>query len=242
MKKLLLLLMVILTLPALAEEPPTPTPAPASDSVAEGYVAPATPTPAPTPELPPLREDPMLQNIVEIAHRIDLLAESRLFRAQYISYEVADEVIERVSYGDHSRPAQVFHMDGRQMIDALQAGVEPSQQLDFTRPELMRDLVDELPELLFGTREDGELHVLSVLWRYKVFEAPGASGCGLFVMLYEEAAPVVVTWMAQNDCVKVSACFMPDEALAAVRDARGAAEWFASKGMPAVTFEEVPLT
>lgn len=243
MKRLMtLLLCLLLALPALAEELPTPTPAPVSDSIAEGYVAPATPTPAPTPELPPLREDPVLQNIVEIAHRIDLLSESRLFRAHYISSAVTQDMIERVAYGDHGRPARVFHLNGQQMIDALQADVEPSQQLDFTRPELLRDLVDELPELLWGIREDAERHVLTVLWRYKVFAAPGAQGCGVFFMQYEEASPVMVTWMAQDDCIKVSACFMPDDALAAVMDVQGMTDWFAAKGMPAVTFEEVPLT
>lgn len=243
MKRLIaLLLCLLMALPALAEEAPTPTPAPISDSIAEGYIAPATATPAPTPELPPLGDDPMLQNIVEIAHRIDLLAESQLFRVQYINSVVTDEMIDAVAYGDHSRPAQVFHMDGQQMINALQAGLEPSQRLDFTRPELIRDLVDELPELLWGTREDTERHVLSVLWRYKVFAAPDAEGCGVFFMLYDGASPILVTWMANEGCVKVSACFMPDEALTAVKDAQGAAEWFASKGMPAVTFEEVPLT
>ena len=243
MKRLMMLLLsLLLALPAMAEEPPTPTPAPVSDSIAEGYVAPATPTPAPTPELPPLREDPMLQNIVEIAHRIDLLSESRLFRANYISHAVTDDMIEDVAYGDHSRPVRAFHMSGQQMIDALQGGVEPSQRLDFTRSELLRDLVDELPELLWGTRSDAERHVLTVLWRYKVFAAPGAQGCGVFFLLYEEASPVMITWMAQSDCVKVSACFMPDAALAAVRDVQGMADWFAGKGMPTVTFEEVPLT
>ena len=128
------------------------------------------------------------------------------------------------------------------MIDALQAGVEPSQRLDFTRPELLRDLVDELPELLWGNREDTERYVLSVLWRYKIFASPGADGCGVFFLLYADATPVIVTWSAQADCVKVSACFMPDENLAAVADAKGMSDWFNAMGMPVVTFEEVPLT
>ena len=236
---LLLLLCLVMVIPVLAE---TPTASPGSGFLAEGYVPPATPTPAPTPELPPLRDDPMLQHVVEIAHRISQLAESRLFRANYMGAAVTDEVLERVAYGDHSRPALVFHMDGQQMIDALQVGVEPSQRLDFTRPELLRDLVDELPELLWGNREATERYVRSVLWRYKVFASTGAEGCGVFFLLYADATPVIVTWSAQEDCVKLSACFMPDENLAAVTDVQGMADWFNAMGMPVVTFEEVPLT
>lgn len=122
MKKLLvLLILVLLALPVFAEEA-TPTPAPKTDSIAEGYVAPATATPAPTPELPPLRDDPLLQHVVEIAHRIDLLAESKLFCSYFVAEAVPDETLEKVSYGDHTRPAKVYHLNGQAFIAALYQG------------------------------------------------------------------------------------------------------------------------
>ena len=242
MKKLLLILLaMLLALPAFAEEA-SPTPAPTSDSVVEGYVAPATPTPAPGPELPPLRDDSMLQNVVEIAHRIDLLAESKLFRSYFVANTVPDEIVDKVSQGDHTRPVRVYHLNGQVFIDALYQGAEVSQIPDFTRPELRRDLVGELPEHFWGQRTAEEMHVLSVLSRYKVFALPGAEGCGVFFLLYQEASPVMVTWEACNDCVDVAAFFMPDERLAAVGTAEELSAWFAGFGMPMVAFEEVPLT
>lgn len=244
MKKLLVILCaLLLALPACAEEAmPTAEPAPTSDSLAEGYVAPATPTPVPTPEPPPLRDDTVLNNVVEISQRIDLLAENELFM-YYFSYVAAtEEQIEAVSYGDHTRPVQAFHLDGQTLIDALYAGVDASERLDFTRPELQRDLVGELPEILWGRREETELTLLMVLSRYKIFALEGAAGCGVYFLLYEDAAPVMVTWESGEDCMGVSAFFMPDAELAAVTDAEGMSAWFASKGMPVVRFEEVPLT
>lgn len=241
---LLLALGMMLTLPALAEEAsPTaaPTSTPTPNSVAEGYVAPATPTPVPTPEPPPLRDDPMLINIVEIAHRIDILAENELFRAYYAS-TLEDSVVEKVTYGDHTRPAHVYHLDGQTLIDGLYAGADPSVIPDFTRVELRRDLVEELPELLWGNRDATEMYLLSLLARYKVFAQPGAEGCGLFFLIYQDASPVMVTWQAYNDCVDVAAFFMPDETLAAAANAEDVSAWFAGLGMPAVAFEEVPLT
>lgn len=241
MKRFLMLLCVMmLALPAFAEEAAsTATP----DSVVEGgYTAPAAPTPAPTPEPPPLRDDPMLQNVVEIAQRIDILAKSELFMLQYTYGIASQEQIDKVSYGDHTRPAKVFHLKGQTLIDALYAGAEPDQMLDFTRPELLRDLVGELPEILWGRREEIELSILSVLSRYKVFALEGAQGCGLFFLLYEEAAPIMVTWNAERGCVDAAAFFMPDDDLAAVNDVEALSAWFSAMGMPSVTFEEVPLT
>ena len=229
MKRMWLLLMGFLLL----------FPVAAADSVVEGgYQAPAVPTPEP----PPLRDDPMIQNVVEIAGRIDILAESELFMSYY-SYGMVDEKqVEAVSYGDHTRPVRAFHLDGQTLIAGLYAGADAADMLDFTRPELLRDLVNELPEILWGRREDTELSVLALLARYKVFALEGAQGCGLYILLYEEGAPVLVTWTAQNDCVSAAAFFMPDETLAAVDDAQDVSDWFASAGMPVVTFEEVPLT
>ena len=96
MKRILLLVCVLLlALPALAEEAvPTaePTPSPTPNSIVEGgYEAPATPTPVPTPEPPPLRDDPVLLHIVEIAHRIDILAENERFMS-YTIYASEEEI------------------------------------------------------------------------------------------------------------------------------------------------------
>lgn len=242
---LLLLLGLVWACPAFAEDAvPTaqPTPSPTPDSIAEGYIAPATPTPVPTPEPPPLRDDPMLLNIVEIAHRIDILAESKLFMQAFTYGQVTQEQIDAASYGSHVRPAKVYHLNGQTLIDALYAGADPSQVLDFTRPELRRDLVDELAEILWGRREQTELTLLSLLSRFKIFALEGAEGCGLFIMLYEDASPVVVSWIAEEGCVQTAAYFMPDESLANASSAEDVSAWFSSVGMPAVAFEEVPLT
>ena len=236
---MIVLCMMLLAVPALAEDAaPTPTP----DSVVAGYQAPATPTPTPAPELPPLRDDPMLQHVVEIAHRIDILAENERFMYYYTYEEVSREQIEAVSWGSHARPAKAYHLDGQTLIDALYAGADASQLLDFTRPELMGDLVGELPEILWGRREESELSLLALLARYKVFALEREAGCGLFLLLYEDASPVLVTWKAYNGCVEAAAVFMPDAELAAAADCQAASAWFASKGMPVVAFEEVPLT
>ncbi len=218
----------------------TPRPAKQADSVVEGGIA--TPTPTPRPELPPLRDDAMVINLVEISQRIDLLAKNERFMGAFNFAALADEDIARLTRGDHTRPRVVYHVSGDQLIQGLYAGQDASSMLDFTRPELLRDLVGELPEMLWGRRESAELSMLSHLARFKVFAAPEKSGCGLYMLLYEDATPIVVSWYAQQGAVEMAAFFMPIAELEAVASADDMAAWFAAQGMPEVVFEEVPLT
>ena len=244
MKRMMLFLAAMLmAISAFAEEPsPTPESTKRSTSVVEGgYTAPATPAPAPTAELPPLRDDPMLYHAVEIAQRIDILAKNESFRDRFM-YGFYHDKLEVLTSGDHTRPQRAYHLNDQALIEGLYSNMPEAERLDFTRPELLRDLVGELPEILWGRREEMELSIFSVLSRCKMFALPGAEGCGLFVFLYKEAVPVIVTWYAENECVETAAFFMPDEALAAAEDAAAVSEWFAVKGMPLVQFEEVPLT
>ncbi len=240
MRKLLLLLLASMLALSAAAETIQPTPVPRSDSIVEGYVPPVADEPV--QELPPLRDDPMLRHVVEIAGRLDLLAENKLFGSYYIPASIPDAALEAVSYGDHTRPVKIYHLDGGILIDALYAGVDPAMIPDFSRVELRRDLVSELPDLLWGVREETELYLLKLLARFKIFASSEAEGCGIFFLLYADASPVMVTWEAYNGCVSVAAYFMPDEKLAAVTDAESMAAWFAGFGLPVVPFEEVPLT
>lgn len=240
MKKILILLCALgMTLSALAE-PSVPAASEAVASLVEGgYVLPAE-TAAPAPELPPLREDPILLHAVEIAHRIDMLAENDRF--MQLNMPLQHDVIEAVSYGDHARPVRAFHLAGRQLIDVMFDGVPVDQRPDFTRQELLHDLVNELPEVFWASQPAERIPVLGMLARYKIFALPGATGCGIYVLQYTDGAPVLVTWYAANDCVSAAAWFMPDQTLAEAADAAAVSAWFAGFGLPAVGFEEVPLT
>lgn len=257
MKKLLpilLLLLCMAAMPAQALTPtlsPTPecTPAPTAtpeatrvpDMIAmpDGETRPVvTATPRPTDA--PLPADPFMANAIEIARRIDLLAESSLFIYSWDYSGATQAQLEAVSGGDHTNPVRVYEMTGEGMLEALSAiAPEGSTLPDLSRAELRRDLVNALPDMLLGDRPDEELSLIHLLWRYKVFACEGVEGCGMLLMLYEGATPVALTWYADQGAVSMSACFMPDDALAACQSAEEAAAWFAGKGLPAVTFEEV---
>lgn len=236
-RALLLLFCLLMACPVFAEDAPNPTP----DSVVEGgYTAPATPTPVPTPEPPPLRDDPLLQHAVELASRIDLLAEDDTYRLQF--FGAYAETVKALSYGAHIRPSAAYELPGQALMDALNAGADADNAIDFTRYEFRSDLMNELLEVLSGRRESTELSCLMELARSKYFTLDAADGCGVMILLYEEAAPVGITWVSDGGCVCMSAFFLPDETLAAAQDASAVSAWFTGVGMPTVTFQEVPLT
>lgn len=245
MKKVLLLslLLCLLLLPAMAEDmpaatvTPAPTEAPAQPEGTGGAAHPmmddgVTPTPRPTEA--PLPEDPFLARVVEISRRMDMLSESGLFMWSYDGSGASASQIDAVAGGDHRIPARIFHLKGEQLILPF------TGRVDFcTRPELLRSLVDELPMMLLGPKDEQTLYLVSLLARSVTFAHDTQERCGVFVLLYEDATPVMCPWTADGGAVQVSAWFMPDEALTACDSAEAVSAWFMGKGMPEVAFEEV---
>lgn len=244
MKKLLICVMLMLCCAlgaqaeAIAEEPtPSPTRVPDMIAVPEG-TARETATPRPTDA--PLPEDPFMAHAIEISRRIELLARSRSFLFHYEFSNLTWEQIDDLTRGDHPNPVRIFEMTGDAMLTALSAAApEGSVMPDLSRVELRRDLVSDLPEMLMTELTFDEQSLLYTLWRVKVFACADAEGCGLMTLLYEDAVPVLVMWYADRGAVSMSACFMPDDVLAACTTAEQVAEWFASRGLPEAAFREV---
>jgi len=218
---------------------PSPTKMPDLLATPEGQVWKlVTATPRPTDA--PLPEDAFMANAVEIARRIDLLAKSEAFIYYWDYSALTMKEIEALTRGDHTNPDRIYEMTGDDMLAALAENLPEGAVLpDLTRPEMRRDLVSALPDMLLSERGEEEMSLLHLLWRYKVFASEDREGCGLMLMLYEDAVPIAVTWHSDRGAVSMAACFLPDEALQACRSAEEAAVWFAGKGLPAATFKEV---
>lgn len=244
MKKLLICVMLTLCcalgaqVEAIAEEPtPSPTRVPDMIAVPEGTTRePATPRPTDAP----LPEDPFMAHAIEISRRIELLARSRDFLFYYEYSDLTWEQIDNLTRGDHTNPTRIFEMTGDAMLTALSAAApEGSVMPDLSRAELRRDLVSDLPDMLMTELTYDEQSLLHTLWRVKVFACADIEGCGLMTLLYEDAVPILVMWYADRGAVSMSACFMPDDALAGCTTAEQVAEWFASRGLPEAAFREV---
>lgn len=245
MKKLLLFLVLALMCcgTALAESAATPTPAPtpvpdmlAQPDATRRPITTATPRPADAP----LPEDVFIGNAVEIARRMDMLAKSGTFY-DYCNRTGASKTLwDATTRGDHTMPVRMYSLSGENLVAALTAGVpEGAAVLDLSRVDIRHDLVSTLPDMLFVGRDGEEVSLIQGLGRYKVFAADIPEGCGILVLLYEDAVPIVCYWYTDRGAVSISAFFLPDETLAACDSPEAAADWFQTQGMPAAVFEEV---
>lgn len=76
------------------------------------------------------------------------------------------------------------------------------------------------------------LSAVSSLRTTTIFADGEASGTGLYVLLYADSAPVVVTWTGANGAYYLSAAFHPGE-LANCRNAEQVNAWAQSIGLNA---------
>lgn len=262
MKKILLpLLLLLLCMGAACAEEPAPavtlSPTPASEMIAQpDATRRPTQTATPRPADAPLPEDVFLGHAVEIARRLDLMAESSVYYAYCNRSGATQELWDEVSRGDHTTPSRIFSLSGERLVYGLSGGQpENAPWLDLTRADLRRDMTHGLPDVMYVGMKQETVSLCKTLARYKVFAydagvvlpqsmgrndvSLAGDGCGLLVMLYDGGTPVVLPWHSQNGAVSISAFFMPDAALEACQSAEDVAAWFASLGMPLVTFEEV---
>lgn len=244
MKKLLLLLAVLLCAAgALAEEAPvtpTPAPTPVPDLIAQPDAS-RRPieTATPRPEDAPLPEDEFLGHAVEIARRLGLMAESSVYFDYCNRSGASRERWDAVSRGDHTTPSRIYSLSGTELMLGLTNGQpESAPWFDLSRPELRRDIVATLPDMMFLGMDQEDVSLIKMMGRYKVF-ASDQEGCGLLVMLYDGGTPIVCYWYSDNGAVSISAFFLPDEVLENCQSAEDVSAWFASLNMPVVTFEEV---
>jgi len=64
-----------------------------------------------------------------------------------------------------------------------------------------------------------------------IFADPDAGGTGLYLFLYEDGAPIVITWTAENGAYHLSAAFQPGEYPASCRNAEDVNAWAESIGL-----------
>lgn len=64
-----------------------------------------------------------------------------------------------------------------------------------------------------------------------IFAAPDACGTGLYIFLYEDGVPIIVTWKGENGAYHLSAAFQPGENPYACRNAEDANAWAESIGL-----------
>lgn len=194
--------------------------------------------------IPALAEDSLTDRAVDLAAACDALAEDEAYVSAMIGSGNSGIItlIESWAAGNHDQPEMVVRVDTanllKDMIALYGTGLQNGLP-DTTVEALNRRLPMTLPSM-FNATEGAETLAASTIATSSVIFASDAQGSGLFVLLYEDATPVMAAWYAENGAVSMQATFMAQEELAACQSAEDVAAWLKEQGweLPCETIAE----
>ena len=154
-------------------------------------------------------ENTLLRYAIELGRELDALADDEAHARQYTAEPEVLEIVRSYGEGNHDTPIEVREASLDEvlaMMPTLTAGMSEAGT---------RQMQNMLPRMLlqscinsFGVK----MVVANTILHVDVtFALPGAEGQGLWVLAYENAAPIGVAWYAENGAVHMEAVFLPDD-------------------------------
>lgn len=156
-------------------------------------------------------ENTILRYAVELGRKLDALAEDEEIAAQYTYNEETLAIIRAYGAGDHNVPMQVQAIVLDDLLPLMQAEVEGLP--DAAMRQIQNMLPNIVKQSMISAYGVNTLVASSIVRSETTFAAPDAEGQGLWVMIYEDAAPVGIAWYAENGAVHMAAAFLPEDAL-----------------------------
>lgn len=156
-------------------------------------------------------EIPLLTQIITGAQKLSHLAEDEAYLRQYISDEALLARIASWPAGDEARPTAAYAVDLAPAWAAVKAAEDGLQE----GSEAM--LQNLLPSMVMSELQGNDGACAStfvVISEY--LQAPGVSGQGVYILLYEDACPVITGWFANGQIAYIRAAYLPDADLSAL--------------------------
>lgn len=183
---------------------------------------------------PALAENSLANRAVELAAACDALAEDEAYISAMIGSGNSKMItlIESWAAGSHDQPELVVRVDTANLLKDMMAlyGMDSQDEWpDITVQALNRRMTMSLPSM-FNATQGAETLAASTAATSSVIFASDAQGSGLFVLLYENAVPVMAAWYAENGAVSMQATFMAQEELAACQSVEDIAAWLKEQG------------
>lgn len=151
-----------------------------------------------------MAEEPTLvERAIALGAALDQLAEDEEYLAQHMIFGKDKERIQAFAKGDRTMPVRIAALD---MEDVLAQLLPQHDEL----PEAMqRDVRQRMPMAFvnsLNSQQGSDMLILSMYIQISnIFPAPGVTGQGVWILYYEEASPVAVSWYAENDAVMMNA-------------------------------------
>lgn len=152
----------------------------------------------------------LIDRAIALGAELDALAEDEEYLAQFMVTGMEKEIIRAFAEGERTTPVRIVALDTAGMLEQLtfQATTLP----DAAQRNLQQLLPTALVNSLNGQR-GGEWLVAAMYLRItQMFPAPDATGQGVWILYYEDASPVAVSWYAENDAVLMTATAFAEDA------------------------------
>lgn len=148
-------------------------------------------------------EPTLVDRAIALGAALDNLAEDEDYIAQHMIFGKDKERIQAFAMGDRTMPVRIAALD----LEGALAQLLP--QRDELPEAAQRILYQTMPLALVNSlngQQGADMLVLSMYMRIaNVFAAPGVTGQGVWILYYENASPVAVSWYAEHDAVMMNA-------------------------------------
>lgn len=152
-------------------------------------------------------ETALLRHAVNLGWELDAMAENEERARQYTSEADVLAMIRSYGEGSHDEPCEIRAA----VLDELMVmmGAELSELPDAGKRQVQNMLPHVVKQGYINTFGVKAVVANTILRASVTFAAEQAEGQGLWIMLYEEASPVAVSWYAENGAVHMEASFLP---------------------------------
>lgn len=173
------------------------------------------------------------QAAVELAQRIDVLAENDAFlEVMFGSDKLADKVRE-IADGEHGQQyTMMVNVDltgaVASMMESLAVDVEISDPI--VSEEIAKRLETAILFQAIAAQGAETMAIANSITAGTMFATDEKPGEGIYLIFYGEHTPVAVTWAVENGAASLSAMFVPVPELQACTTLQQVVEWLASIG------------
>lgn len=187
--------------------------------------------------LPTLAEeqaDPLAARAVSMAQHLDALADSEDYLAMMSGSQALTDRLKAWGEGDHSAPRMILKgvwSDDTALFSWLMGGSEGDAPSDAVRAELSRRVPMSLASMFNAMEGTEALAAASMCTSSAVF-ACEMEGAGLYLLLYDEGAPVLVAWYGEEGAVCMQAAFLASAAVADWASQEDAMAWLNEMNLP----------
>lgn len=173
------------------------------------------------------------QTALELARRIDRLADSSEYLDVLLGNERLAEKVKEIAAGDCGEACTMMvNVDLTRTIEANMEAL--MKEVPITDSLVREEIASRLHSVLLfhaiAAMGADTMAIASSVTTGTMFATDAPEGRGIYLLFYGEHTPVAVQWTVKNGAASLSAMFVPVAELRACTDPQQVEAWFASIG------------